>query len=187
MSIVNLPNLLTSIRIAIVPLLAVLILQKGYFLAFLVFIFASLTDLLDGFFARLLGQKTAFGSWFDPFADKLFFTSVLIILIINDQLPIWFGLIIVLRDLVVVIGSILSYFKSGVSIIRPHITGKLVILFLFMIFTLKLIQLTFEKNIPDKFIFALLLICSFLSISSLIFYIVRYKKLIPHSSSLLLL
>lgn len=179
MGIINLPNLLTAIRIAIIPFLALLIFDKGYFLAFIVFIFASLTDLLDGFFARTLGQKTAFGSWFDPLADKLFFTSTLIILVISRQLPIWFGLIMVLRDVVVVIGSIFSLFKLRINVIRPHITGKIVILFIFVIITLRFIQLSFHKEIPETFLLVAMVICSVFSISSLIFYTIRYKKNLP--------
>jgi cardiolipin synthase len=67
----NIPNFFTLIRVLLVPVLF-LLLNKGWFgSALLVFISAAVTDALDGIFAKILNQKTIFGSYFDPLADKL--------------------------------------------------------------------------------------------------------------------
>jgi Phosphatidylglycerophosphate synthase len=179
MGIVNIPNVLTATRIAVIPLLSLMIWQGGYRTALFIFIVTSLTDLLDGFFARLLKQMTVFGVWFDPFADKLFFLSLVVILTIKGQLPIWFTSLLLFRDVAVVAGSILSYYKMGSYSVKPHITGKLVILFLFIIILLTLTNLAFSINIPHGILLILSVVCLILSFSSFLYYFTRYLRNTP--------
>src|SRR5690348_7465119 len=78
----NLPNGLTLIRIFLVPILvAVLLTRYDMLLAALIFLVASITDLLDGYFARKRGQVTTLGVLLDPLADKLLISSAFISLI----------------------------------------------------------------------------------------------------------
>ena len=71
----SLPNILTSMRIVMIPILVVLFyfldVEWRYIAAAVVFTIASITDWLDGYLARKLGQTTAFGAFLDPVADKL--------------------------------------------------------------------------------------------------------------------
>ena len=83
----NIPNSLTLLRIVLVPVFAVI-----YFLPFnwvnqvacLIFTFAAITDLLDGYLARRLGQTSKLGEFLDPVADKLMITVVLVLLVARD-------------------------------------------------------------------------------------------------------
>ena len=80
----NLPNILTLLRIALIPLLVIVFYLpwQGHYLASgLIFAFAALTDLLDGYLARKLNQETPFGAFLDPVADKLIVAVALIILL----------------------------------------------------------------------------------------------------------
>jgi len=78
----NLPNGLTLMRIFLVPLLvAVLLTQYNVMFAVAIFLAASLTDLLDGYFARKRGQVTTLGTLLDPVADKLLISSAFISLV----------------------------------------------------------------------------------------------------------
>ncbi len=85
----NLPNLLTALRMALIPVF-VLVYGRGLTaLALLIFLAASLTDCLDGYLARKWNQVTPFGKLFDPMADKLLLLSVLFCLARNGDIPWW--------------------------------------------------------------------------------------------------
>ena len=100
----NIPNLLTSFRIFSIPLIVVLLTSPGplpSFLAALVFTIAALTDLLDGYFARLHKRETAVGKLLDPMADKLLILSGMIMLIPLDRIPAWMVVLIIGREVAI--------------------------------------------------------------------------------------
>ena len=98
----NLPNGLTLVRIFLIPLLvAVLLTRSDMLIAALIFLAASVTDLLDGYFARKRGQVTTLGVLLDPLADKLLISSAFISLVQLQIVPAWMVVIIVGRELAV--------------------------------------------------------------------------------------
>ena len=105
----NLPNLLTWLRILFIPLMAgVFYLPDGWVtareanvLAAAFFGVAALTDWLDGWLARRLGQTSAFGAFLDPVADKLMVAAALIVLIDLDRVAPLIGLIIIGREITI--------------------------------------------------------------------------------------
>src|SRR6516225_2527625 len=94
----NLPNGLTLMRIFLVPLLVAVLLTKYSVIAVAVFLAASLTDLLDGYFARKRGQITTLGTLLDPVADKLLISSAFISLVQLQVVPAWMVVIIIGRE-----------------------------------------------------------------------------------------
>lgn len=109
--VLNLPNALTLLRLMCVPVMVVLLFSGGEGAsvardcAALVFLIASITDLIDGAMARRLGQVTNFGKIADPLADKALIGAALIGLSILGDLPWWVTVLILVREL-------------GVSLIR---------------------------------------------------------------------
>jgi CDP-diacylglycerol---glycerol-3-phosphate 3-phosphatidyltransferase len=98
----NLPNGLTLMRIFLVPLLvAVLLTKYNVLLAAAIFLAASLTDLLDGYFARKREQVTTLGILLDPVADKLLISSAFISLVQLQVVPAWMVVIIIGREFAV--------------------------------------------------------------------------------------
>jgi CDP-diacylglycerol--glycerol-3-phosphate 3-phosphatidyltransferase/cardiolipin synthase len=105
----NLPNLLTWLRILLIPLMAgVFYLPDGSVTPFEANLFAAaffgvaaLTDWLDGYLARALGQTSAFGTFLDPVADKLMVAAALIVLIDLDRVAPLIGLIIIGREITI--------------------------------------------------------------------------------------
>ncbi len=100
----NIPNLLTFLRMAAIPLVVLFLLFPGplaSFLAALFFSAASLTDLLDGYIARQQNSETAVGKLLDPLADKLLINSAFIMLIPLDRVPAWVVVLIVGREVAV--------------------------------------------------------------------------------------
>ena len=102
--IMNLPNILTMMRIATIPLLAVLLMspsRSAGFWAAALFAIASITDWLDGYLARRMGIVTVFGKFLDPIADKLIVMAVLIMILPFDRVPAWMVLVILGREIII--------------------------------------------------------------------------------------
>jgi CDP-diacylglycerol--glycerol-3-phosphate 3-phosphatidyltransferase len=102
--IMNLPNALTMARIAIIPLLAVLLMspsRSAGFWAAALFAVASVTDWLDGYLARRMGIVTIFGKFLDPIADKLIVMAALIMILPFNRVPAWMVLIILGREIII--------------------------------------------------------------------------------------
>jgi CDP-diacylglycerol--glycerol-3-phosphate 3-phosphatidyltransferase len=110
----NLPNLLTLVRIFLVPLLVAALVQQNFqiywgprvlvandFFALIVFLAAALTDLLDGYLARRWKQVTTVGTLLDPVADKLLISAALISLVEIRLLPGWMVILIISREFAV--------------------------------------------------------------------------------------
>jgi CDP-diacylglycerol--glycerol-3-phosphate 3-phosphatidyltransferase len=102
----NLPNLLTVIRILLVPVLVAALLNKtggGDLLAAVVFAVASLTDAIDGYLARHRNSITTFGKLMDPIADKLLIISALVVLVSLNRLDAWVAMVIIAREFAVTV------------------------------------------------------------------------------------
>jgi cardiolipin synthase len=119
----TLPNILSMIRLALVPVFLVLLLVHQDLWAILVLAFASITDYLDGFFARRLNQFTRLGQLLDPAADRLYIFATLIGLTIAGHIPLWLALIIISRDLILFVSyPILA--THGYGPLPVHFLGK---------------------------------------------------------------
>ncbi len=100
----HLANKLTFLRMLMAPLIVILLYFEGpafCIVAALAFIFASLTDMVDGYIARRENMVTTLGKFLDPLADKVLICSVLIMLVRLDWVPAWLVIIMVCRELVV--------------------------------------------------------------------------------------
>jgi CDP-diacylglycerol--glycerol-3-phosphate 3-phosphatidyltransferase len=106
MAPVNVPNVLTVLRILLVPVLIVALLDQtpnGDLLAACVFAVASLTDAIDGYLARSRNAVTTFGKLMDPLADKLLIVAALVALVSLDRLAGWVAMVIIARELTVTV------------------------------------------------------------------------------------
>ncbi len=123
----NLPNLITLIRILLIPLFIILLVYHHDLYALFVFIIAGLSDALDGFIARTWNLRTRVGTYLDPIADKLLLVSSFITLALLMKIPLWIMIIIISRDIILSItGLILLNFVDIHSYhIRPSILGKI--------------------------------------------------------------
>ncbi|MBO8158549.1 MAG: CDP-diacylglycerol--glycerol-3-phosphate 3-phosphatidyltransferase [Thermosyntropha sp.] len=115
----NIPNILTLVRIILIPLFVIVLLLKipyGDYIAAFIFIIAALTDSLDGYLARRLKQITKLGIILDPLADKLLITAALISLVQLGRLPGWIAIVILGREFAV---SGLRAVKAEEGVIIP--------------------------------------------------------------------
>jgi cardiolipin synthase len=113
----NIPNLISLLRIFLIPLFLYLLFQPGTtpkIFSIAVFAFASITDFLDGWSARKLNQQSELGKFLDPLADKILVIAALIAFLVVDPLiPAWMVIIIVARDLLITLLRYLAVKKGG--------------------------------------------------------------------------
>jgi cardiolipin synthase len=122
--VLNLANRLTILRILMTPIITVLLLYKQVGAALALFLLAGITDALDGFVARSQSQRTALGMVLDPVADKLLLMSTVIVLTVLKELPWWFAIIVVSRDLILIGGAFILFMFAGKLSMPPTWLGK---------------------------------------------------------------
>jgi len=121
---VNLPNFITLLRIAMVPLITWLIVD-GYMLwAFWAFVVAGLSDALDGFIAKRFNLETELGKYLDPLADKALLVSVFITLGIQGYVASWLVILVVFRDIAIVGGALLFETMTHSLTMQPLMVSK---------------------------------------------------------------
>src|SRR5262245_25497052 len=93
--------------------------------AFVLFVIAGLSDALDGWIARRFHWQTELGAYLDPIADKSMLTSVYASLAFHGYVPIWLGITVVSRDLLIVGAVVLAWLLDRGMEIRPLMVGKI--------------------------------------------------------------
>lgn len=124
---VTVPTLLTFLRLILVVPLTWAITIHEWELAFILFIFAAITDVLDGYLARRLHQETFFGACFDPVADKILTIGCYTTLVLeagDTYLPLWFFYLILGKELLLIVGALLFGLLQNTVTIRPNYWGK---------------------------------------------------------------
>ena len=149
----NWPNTLTLSRLVFAVVFVFLLTQAswcGNIFALLVFIIASLTDFYDGFLAKRRGLISDFGKIMDPIADKILLVSAFICLSLvnnlppNLKLPAYVPIIVISRDAIIVLGSVIVYFIKGDVKIEPSIWGKVTTFFQMITIVSILIQFKYS-------------------------------------------
>ena len=173
----NLPNKLTIVRIVLVPFMVAFLLgsesHPGFkWVALLLFVVASLTDMADGKIARKYNLITDFGKFMDPLADKLLTISAMICLIDLDRIPSWIVIIIVAREFIIS-GFRLIAADNGI-VIAANYWGKWKTTFQMIMIILMII------NVPQLNIITAIVmwIALALTIVSLATYIIQNKKVL---------
>lgn len=121
----NIPNLLTIFRLFVTSFFILAIHYSEFKIALWLFVVQAITDLLDGFLARVLKEKTSLGAFLDPLADKAMLVSSFIVLSIKGIVPLWVTTIVISRDIVLTVGYLLICKFVGKIEILPSILGKL--------------------------------------------------------------
>lgn len=121
----SLPNLITILRLFLVPVVIWLLLEEQVATAFWVFLAAGILDGVDGALARVLNARTELGSYLDPLADKALMDGVYITLGAIGLLPSWLVIMVVFRDVLIIGGVLLLGLVNGTVSMRPLIVSKL--------------------------------------------------------------
>ena len=121
---INIPNSLTVLRILLVPVFVGLLLYGYYGIALVTFIAAALTDGLDGAIARRTNQRTRLGEYLDPLADKIMVMSAFVTLAVLHFIPLWAVILVVSRDAILLIGTMVANLAETAIDISPTVLGK---------------------------------------------------------------
>jgi cardiolipin synthase len=144
----NLPNVLTLMRILLLPFFAAALIYGNYSYALILFLVASVTDLFDGIIARMRDEMTLLGSILDPVADKFLLITSFIIMSIYNWIPIWLTITVISRDLIVVTGWLILSFVTQKPKAEPSFLGKIASTLQFILIGLVLLSI----NVGDGFI-----------------------------------
>src|SRR5512139_3952455 len=125
-------NQVTLLRMLLIPVFVILVLYDSPGWALLVFLFAGITDGLDGLIARLTGQKTSLGAFLDPMADKLLLVTTFVVLTLPtsvtglvNRFPLWLTALIISRDVVIVLTVAIVNLVVGHRTFQPSMYGKI--------------------------------------------------------------
>ena len=170
----NVPNILTLFRFCLIPVYIIAFATgNDKTLAGWIFILASATDVLDGYIARKFNMMTKQGQLLDPLADKLMQLSVVISLLIADIIPLWFVIILALKEMFMIFGGIFLYSKK--TFVKSNVFGKVntVILFFTMI-----VMLFFHTSvIVTDIMLSVSTISNFLAIGSYVYiYALKHEQ-----------
>jgi cardiolipin synthase (CMP-forming) len=127
--IFTIANQLTMLRMALVPLLVILVLSRQLQWALVVFVVAGVTDLLDGLIARLGDQRTTLGAMLDPVADKILLSASFLALTwspgLTRPIPLWLTIVTLSRDAIILVSVTIVNLTLGRRVFYPSLLGKL--------------------------------------------------------------
>lgn len=174
----HIPNILTIIRFLLIPVILFFVFSGNYLLAFIFFTLSGITDIADGFIARKFNLISNFGKLMDPLADKLTQISMLAALVIQDIIPIWILIIVILKEFIMVAGASFLYGKDVVVYSRWY--GKLatVLFYLAIVSSLMIRQfntIMIENQFPS-FLLTIDQPLYYLALIATIFSLIMYVK-----------
>ncbi len=170
----NIPNMLTSIRIMLVPIYLLVFfsdMENKLYLALAIFILAGITDFLDGYIARKYDLITKLGKALDPLADKLMMFAVLISLALSKMIPMWIVTILFVKEVLMVLGGGILYLFKGNQVVASNFYGKIATVFFYIATLVTVIE---PDSSRSRTLFSLTVI---LNIVAFINYLVIYLKI----------
>src|SRR5438876_6897222 len=132
--IITLPNVLTIVRMALIPVFVSLLFYQKFLLALGVFVFAGITDGLDGLLARRFQQQSPLGRILDPIADKMMLVTSFVVLSMRNvfptplpkhlPIPFWVSITVISRDVFILVGAAAINMVTGFRSFQPSLPGK---------------------------------------------------------------
>ena len=126
---ITVPNALSLLRLALIPVFVKVSLEREFAVAFVIFLAAALTDALDGWIARRFNQRSRLGAYLDPAADKTMMLATYVVFtlpgVADPALPIWLTFTVFIRDITLVVFAYLLYTRIRIKRFPPSIAGKL--------------------------------------------------------------
>ena len=133
--VVTIPNILTMLRMVLVPVFVSLLFYERFLTALAVFVLAGITDGLDGLLARRFNQKSQLGTILDPIADKLLLVTSYVVLSLPQisphplprhfPVPFWVTAAVISRDVFIIVGASAINIVTGFKNFRPSLLGKI--------------------------------------------------------------
>jgi cardiolipin synthase len=169
----NLANLFTGIRLALVPFVVTAILDGRNVHALDLFFAAAVTDVIDGFLARNFGQATAFGAYLDPIADKCLLSGIFLALGATNAVPWWLVAIVLGRDIYILVGVLAAIALTKVRSFPPSRWGKISTFVQIATAICWMVQNIWQVAVFHAIAAAMVWVCAFFTVASAIHYTLR--------------
>ena len=173
----KIPNILSIARLILIPLIAWLIIVNLFTYAFFVALIIAITDILDGFLARLLKAESKIGSYLDAIADKAFIISIYMLIGAQNLLPVYIIIIVISRDIIILGSFALSFMINQrleiktLKISKINTFFQFVLLFLVLVRNIEIFESSILlENLTNIIIFIVIIT----TISSLLLYIKQW-------------
>ncbi len=172
---ITIPTLFTLARIVLTPIIVAAMVMQYWGVAFILFVLAALTDMIDGNLARYYGEHTFLGACLDPIADKFLLLSCFFTLAFVQTplftIPIWFVLLVLCKEVVLIGAAILVYMLKGHIEVKPLLLGKLTAV-VQMGFIIWLFACYFFRWLPIRTYYLMLIVLLVMLFASLIQYVI---------------
>lgn len=119
------PNILTLLRLAIIPFIVINLVAGNYHWTLGLFVLAGISDFLDGSLARILKQRTQLGQYLDPIADKMLLSTLFLVLSILHKIPWKYTVLVFSRDVSILMVAGLLFLTTSLRNFRPSVFGKI--------------------------------------------------------------
>ena len=173
----HVPNILTAIRLFLIPVIFYFALQEHYIMAVIILTISGLTDVLDGYIARKYNFITDFGTLFDPLADKLTQVATLIVLVIQHIIPIWILLVVIIKEILMIAGAAFLYDKN--TVVGSKWYGKAATVLFYVAIVISMLDKEFGLGLTfNTFLYYIAIL---LTIFALYMYVKNFYKLKKNS------
>jgi cardiolipin synthase len=173
--VITIPNLISILRLLLVPGVVLAMLQARWDWAFAGFVVAGISDGVDGFIARQFNQRSRLGAYLDPMADKLLLVSVFVVLGLVNQLPLWLVVAVVSRDGLIICAVVLSSVMGHPVEMKPLLVSKANTAIQIILAAEVLAELTFGMHL-DPLRSALIILSGLLTVASAAAYLVAWLR-----------
>lgn len=174
---ITLPNIISLLRICLTLLFVIAFLHNKLKSSIMLLTISILTDFLDGFLARTLKQKTKFGSFLDPLADKTLVVAVILVLMFRNYIPWWFFGVVLVREFLVIAGWLITYQQTTILAAKPRFLGKISVCLEMITCACVIINIYVQWNVLNDIIHELFVITSIFVVGSLVDYIYHARKI----------
>lgn len=175
----TLANLITVFRFLLVPAVVWALASDNVIWALIFFVTAGLSDAIDGFVARHFNQRTELGAYLDPMADKILLVTVFLSLGLMKELPLWFVIVVVSRDALIIAAVLLSSVMGQPVDVKPLMVSKANTAAQIVLAIVVLAELGFETAFGPLRV-GLVIICGLLTVASAAAYLVQWLRHMGH-------
>jgi cardiolipin synthase len=159
----------------LVPVVVWAIASNAMLIAFMLFLVAGISDAVDGFLAKHLGQRTELGAYLDPLADKALIVSIYVTLGVMGEIPRWLVILVVSRDIMIVGAVMLSWLVGSPIKVKPLLVSKLNTVAQILFACLVLGSLGFNLS-TEPLRIALMIVVAALTLLSVAFYVAEWVR-----------
>lgn len=164
----HVPNILTITRFLLIPFIVFFALQDNYIIAAVFLILSGLTDVADGYIARKYNCITDFGKLMDPLADKFTQVATLLVLVVQEIIPLWILLVVVIKEFILVVGASFLYGKD--LVVSSKWYGKISTVLFYVAIFFSMMFKQFNLNyVFDQYIY-------YLGVAFTLFSLIMYIK-----------